>query len=170
MALRTQWWEFSDDRLLEQCGVDRYRVRGPGGRKRDTTDSAIRLRHQPTGVIVTATENRSQSENRRRALKRLREALALQYRQPVGALDLPPAVVVHACRTGTIQISPRSPGFLSVAAYVLDLLAHHNGRISTVAEQLAVSTASIVAFLRVTTSLWRAAQQIRAASNQRPLR
>jgi ribosome-associated protein len=68
------------DALLAQCDVDVYTGGGPGGQHRNKTESAVRLTHPPTGVTVTATERRSQHENREVALERLRERLvALTY-------------------------------------------------------------------------------------------
>ena len=55
--------------------TDTYRDSGPGGQHRNTTDSAVRLTHLPTGVVVTATEDRSQHVNRQRAWQRLEAAL-----------------------------------------------------------------------------------------------
>jgi protein subunit release factor A len=49
---------------------------GPGGQHRNKTESGVRLLHRPTGVLVTATERRSQGQNRGEALKRLRARLA----------------------------------------------------------------------------------------------
>ena len=49
---------------------------GPGGQHRNKTESGVRLVHRPTGVVVTATERRSQLQNRGAALERLRERLA----------------------------------------------------------------------------------------------
>ena len=68
------------DALLAKCDVDVYTGGGPGGQHRNKTESAVRLTHPPTGVTVTATERRSQHENREVALERLRERLvALTY-------------------------------------------------------------------------------------------
>ncbi|MDA0256651.1 MAG: peptide chain release factor-like protein, partial [Chloroflexi bacterium] len=72
----------SDEELLAQCAVDRYRASGPGGQKRNVTDSAVRLRHQPSGLVAQANESRSQHENRARALHRLRRTIALHARAP----------------------------------------------------------------------------------------
>jgi peptide chain release factor len=55
--------------------VDFFRASGPGGQHRNTTDSAVRIRHLPTGIVVTASESRSQLRNRETAMERLREAL-----------------------------------------------------------------------------------------------
>src|SRR3954449_1323920 len=81
---RADWTDLSDERLLAQCLVDTYRASGPGGQKRNKTSSAVRIRHQPSGLIVIAEESRSQHDNRAKAFKRLRQALYLQLREPLG--------------------------------------------------------------------------------------
>lgn len=58
---------------------------GPGGRQRDKTDSAVRLRPVPTGIEVTATEDRSQHRNQAVAWRRLQTALATADRNSVAA-------------------------------------------------------------------------------------
>lgn len=65
-----------DDTLLAACDVDVFRGSGPGGQHRNKTESAVRLVHRPTGIVVQATERRSQSQNLGVALERLRERLA----------------------------------------------------------------------------------------------
>lgn len=60
--------------------VEFYRGSGPGGQHRNTTDSAVRIRHLPTGIVVHAAENRSQLRNREVAMERLRLALEKRNR------------------------------------------------------------------------------------------
>jgi peptide chain release factor len=61
--------------LKKQVIVETYRSRGPGGQRKNKTETAVRLRHLPTGITVTATEQRSQSQNLKLAFERLGERL-----------------------------------------------------------------------------------------------
>jgi protein subunit release factor B len=63
--------------LLAECEETFFIASGPGGQHRNKTERGVRLAHPPTGVVVTATERRSQAQNRSAALVRLRERLAL---------------------------------------------------------------------------------------------
>jgi ribosome-associated protein len=71
-----------DEALLATCEETFYVGGGPGGQHRNKTESGVRLRHLPTGVVVTATERRSQLQNRGAALERLRTRLAALAHEP----------------------------------------------------------------------------------------
>jgi ribosome-associated protein len=73
----------SDDDLLDECEVHTYRSSGPGGQHVNKTESAVRLRHEPTGIVVQCQEERSQHLNKFKALAKLREKVAaLNHRDP----------------------------------------------------------------------------------------
>ena len=63
------------DALAAECDEEFFVAGGPGGQHRNKTASGVRLVHRPTEVTVTATERRSQAQNRSVALARLRERL-----------------------------------------------------------------------------------------------
>src|SRR5258706_3752272 len=69
------------DRLLAECDVETYRGSGPGGQHRNRRDSAVRLTHRPSGLVVTATERRSQHQNKLVALERLAARLEARSRR-----------------------------------------------------------------------------------------
>jgi protein subunit release factor B len=61
--------------LEKQVIVETFRSSGPGRQRKNKTETAVRLKHLPSGITVTATEHRFQSQNRRLAFERLRERL-----------------------------------------------------------------------------------------------
>jgi len=65
----------ADADLLQECRIETFRAGGKGGQHQNTTDSAVRIVHLPSGIVVTARERRSQHRNRQQATERLRAAL-----------------------------------------------------------------------------------------------
>jgi ribosome-associated protein len=65
----------SDAALLAECDESFFVASGPGGQHRNKTETGVRLTHRSTGITVTATERRSQFQNRGAALERLRAVL-----------------------------------------------------------------------------------------------
>ena len=64
------------DELAKQCEVQVFHATGPGGQCVNTTDSAVRTTHTPTGIVVVSRESRSQYRNRQICLQKIRDELA----------------------------------------------------------------------------------------------
>ncbi len=160
-----------DAGLLAECTVDHFRASGPGGQHRNKTDSAVRLRHRPSGVSAQAVESRSQHENRARALRRLRRAIALEVRE---LLDTeawqPPAGLAARVRAGAGPALRRSAEHAQIVAVLFDLLAATGWRTAEAADRLGVSTAALVRFLADDEVVFRALNDRRRLAGQPPLR
>jgi len=70
--------------LKAEVEITAFKSGGPGGQHKNKTESAVRLKHLPTGIIVVAADHRSQFKNRETAWERLIEKLAhrRQKRKP----------------------------------------------------------------------------------------
>ena len=161
-----------DQALVGQCSVDHYRSSGPGGQKRNKTSSAVRLRHHPTGLSVTAADDRSQRVNTVRAIRRLREAIALHVRAELGLERYQPSELMLSCVTsdGRIAVGQRDGRYFSAVREILDVLAACGMRISDAAEKIGVSTAHLVKFVQSDPKLWERVNQMRAGAGVKPLR
>jgi hypothetical protein len=153
----------SDDQLLRQCAVDTYRASGPGGQHRNKTDSAVRLRHLPTGVSVIAEESRSRHDNKATAVRRLRAAIAMEVRTPVDRLHFHAPDWFRAAlnKAGRLKLGRRDGRYWPCAALLLDVLAACEGRMSDSAGLLGITTGNLSGFLTSDPQLMAAANRIR---------
>jgi protein subunit release factor B len=94
----------SDLDLLRECEVKTFRSSGPGGQHVNKSESAVRLKHLPSGVVVTSQQERSQHQNKKLCLERLRKKVQqLNYRP---AKRIPTRVPRHA-RNRTLEEKAR---------------------------------------------------------------
>lgn len=158
----------SDAKLLSDCTVDNYRASGPGGQKRNKTSSAVRLRHQPSGLVITAEESRSQHDNKAKALRRLREQLAIQFRiNDISPIEWPPNLVDG---TGRLKVGVKNPDRMWLLGTVLDVFAHFEGDLPAAAEFCGVTSSSLTRFLASHDTAWAVVNRTRSDFGRAPLR
>jgi hypothetical protein len=111
------------EKLAAQCEIRRTRRSGPGGQNRNKVETAVVVVHGPSGVHAEASERRSQGENHRVALFRLRVNLALEVRRPLDPEGSPSRLWRARCRGGRIIVSADHDDFPAILAEALDVLA-----------------------------------------------
>ncbi len=77
--------------LEDEIEFEFYRSSGPGGQKKNTTDSAVRARHLPTGIVVVATSDRSQHRNKLAAVEEIARRLALRRKKRIPRVPTKPS-------------------------------------------------------------------------------
>lgn len=147
------------DDLLTACDVSTTRRGGPGGQHRNKVETAVVIRHRPTGVVAEASERRSQVENRAAAVRRLRVALAV-------AIRLPPAATRSSAwcgraRAGRLAVARDHADYPTLVAEALDQLAESNWRLSDAAAQLGITSSQLAGLLRRSTTVWQAVNGLR---------
>ncbi|HEV7376778.1 MAG TPA: peptide chain release factor-like protein [Pyrinomonadaceae bacterium] len=94
----------SDEDLLRECEVDTFRASGPGGQHVNKTESAVRLTHLPSGVVVTSRESRSQHQNKALCLQKLRQKIERLNHRPATRV---PTRLPRAAKNRTLEEKTR---------------------------------------------------------------
>ncbi|XP_031379410.1 uncharacterized protein LOC116194679 isoform X2 [Punica granatum] len=169
--------ELADEELMKQCEMSTFRTSGPGGQHRNKRDSAVRLKHLPTGITAQASEDRSQHKNRASALSRLRTRLARKVRNTVelDAYSPPPELLQILPAKSTLkdsgpQIGPNNPKFNAGMQALLDLLYAVEGSVSDAASMLGLSTGALSRLILSDDSLRMEVNELRASKGMKPLK
>ncbi|CBI16955.3 hypothetical protein AAG906_000431 [Vitis piasezkii] len=169
----------SDEQLMKQCEMSTFKSSGPGGQHRNKRESAVRLKHLPTGIIAQAVEDRSQHKNRASALARLRTLLALKvrnsidldtYSPPLELLQILPAKSTIRTSDCGPQIGPNNPKFALGMLALLDLIFAVEGSISDAAKLMGLSTGALSRLVLSDDSLRMAVNELRTSKGLKPLK
>lgn len=138
-----------DSTLLADCQVTRTRRSGPGGQHRNKVETAIVVVHNPTGIRGQASERRSQSENLKVALFRLRVNLAIQLRYAISEDYAPSPLWQSRLKSNRIQISIEHTDFPAMLAEAMSLLAVESFELAAAAARLRCSTTQLLKLISV---------------------
>ena len=137
-----------DPTLGRQCEVTFGRGSGPGGQHRNKVETAVRIVHVPTGIEVTATERRSQAQNRHVADHRLRVKLAITIRTTVDVRRYRPSMLWSGRRQGrAMPVNPKNKDFPALLAEAMDVVAAKNFDVGGAAGLLGVSMSQLAKLL-----------------------
>jgi hypothetical protein len=167
-AMNDRTWELSDEKLLAQCRFEAFRGSGPGGQKRNKTSSAVRITHAPSGIHASATDSRSQRENRIHALRGLRHKLAMEMRHEIDPLTYRSPEWLG--EYPGLHINEKNPRYASAIAEVLDVIKAMRWSIGRAAVMLGVTTSALTRFLHDDPPLWARVNQVRGELGLKPLR
>ena len=155
---RNEYLNLSDEDLLKLCTIDFYKATGPGGQKKNKTESAVRLTVKENGITASASEERQQSVNRTRAIKRLRLQLALELREEAQKWD------------GQLNMNSKNPEYPKFAGCLLDNLVHFSWQVSSAASNLGLSTGQLIKILAKNDIVWQFVNRERQKAGHKVLK
>ena len=158
------------DALAKECETRFTRRSGPGGQNRNKVETAVVLVHRPTGLGAEASERRSQAENLKAALFRLRVNLALLVRRPVARDAAPSALWRSRCHGGKVVVSPGHDEFPALLAEALDRIEASASDLKSAAESLDCSPSQLIKLLKDEPRAFHQVNQSRARLGLHPLR
>ncbi len=158
----------SPESLLAAVEETHTRRSGPGGQHRNKVQTAVVLVHRPTGIAAEAAERRSQAENRRVALERLRLKLALEHRTP--ASTAPSARWQARLRGRQLAVAADHADYPALVAEALDRLQAHGLDMPVAAAALGVTATQLLKLFKKAPAAWTTLNRMRAGLGLSPLK
>ncbi|WP_145081148.1 peptide chain release factor family protein [Poriferisphaera corsica] len=162
------------EELLKSCTIERTRASGPGGQHRNKVETAIRITHKPSHINAQASERRSQAENQKMALFRLRINLAIDHRTAVSVdhlADYTPSTLWQSrCKSKRIACNPKHADFPALLAESLDILHAADFNPAAAATILNLSTSQLIKFIKDAPRAFESINRRRQQAGQHPLR
>lgn len=174
---RNELLQLDDQQLMALCDMHIYKASGPGGQHRNKVSSAIRLKHRETGISATANDSRSQNDNKKLAVTRLRMNLATKIRQDIAEHELPQFLAEciftpkkSAGDVKKLDIGRKDWRFWLIGGYLLDMLDLYQGKIGDVARELNVTTGNLTTIFKKDRHLLAQVQEIRRKYQLKPIK
>lgn len=157
------------EKLLAECDVRHERRSGPGGQHRNKVSTAVVLTHRPTGLRAEANEERSQADNHREALRRLRVRLAVEVRSENNTAARTSELWQSRVSNRRLAVNPGHEDFPALLAEALDAIAAAEYDVSAAAESLGISASQLMKFLKDAPTAWASVTETRRQRGLRPL-
>ena len=153
--------------LLARCQVTRTRGSGPGGQHRNKVETAIVIKHQPSGVSGQASEKRSQNANKEAAIGRLRINLALAIRTQRQSCS---PRWKSRTRQGKLKVNAQHFDYAPILAEALDFVWDHQFDVAAAAKRISTSTSQLVKFFKTCPAAFQAINRKRGELGLAPLK
>ena len=143
---------WSEDELLSHCKLTFSRASGPGGQNRNKVETSVQVEFVSAGIIAQASERRTQNENRKVAIQRLRCKLAVEHQPTYELMQHVPLTASELwnryCINGRMNISDSNTDWPVLLAELMNFLEQKDWNLSLVAEGLATSSSRLVKLLK----------------------
>lgn len=157
------------DELQRDCAVTHTKGSGPGGQHRNKVQTAVVLKHQPTGLTGQASDSRSQVQNQAAALFRLRLRLALELRLELEQLPSASALWRSRCdKAGRLKVNEAHADFPSLLSEALDCIWYTKD-VKEAAAALGVSNSQLLKLLKQERRAFEFVNALRASQGLKPL-